>query len=175
MWRPASFVLRMGVVATVRVGPVHESIHQSLDLLVFLGSPRRPSDSRYPTGHACREIVTFVDPVNDNPNDEYDQLRFPDAKANSTFSFTRVPARTWTLEALVGQPNYLNALNGTARYYRGGPDDSAGARVLYSGRAPLIRAPSGADFALGCDYMKVRAVVEERRHQLCLQLSAFQT
>ncbi|PNW73045.1 hypothetical protein CHLRE_14g616700v5 [Chlamydomonas reinhardtii] len=107
-----------------------------------------------PNGILTREIVTFVDPVNDNPNDEYDQLRFPDAKANSTFSFTRVPARTWTLEALVGQPNYLNALNGTARYYRGGPDDSAGARVLYSGRAPLIRAPSGADFALGCDYMK---------------------
>ncbi|KAG2425851.1 hypothetical protein HXX76_013475 [Chlamydomonas incerta] len=107
-----------------------------------------------PSEVLTRDMITFVDPVNYNPKDENEPTRFPDARANSTFAFTRVPSRSWTLEALVGRPNHTNALNGTARYYRGGPDDSAGARVLYSGPAPLLKAPSGVDFAAGCDFMK---------------------
>ncbi|KAG2447579.1 hypothetical protein HYH02_007502 [Chlamydomonas schloesseri] len=102
-----------------------------------------------------REMTMFVDPTDSStPGNQYDQRRYPTARANTSFTFARIPSKAWTLEALVARPNHTNALNGTARYYRGGPDDSNGARVLYSGAAPLIRAPSGVDFALGCDYMK---------------------
>ncbi|KAG2449673.1 hypothetical protein HYH02_005202 [Chlamydomonas schloesseri] len=105
------------------------------------------------------EILTryktkFADPNDSIPDNDYDQKRYPTAEANTSFTFTRIPSKAWTLEALVARPNHTNELNGTACYYRGGPDDSNGARVLYSGAAPLIKAPSGVDFTLGCDYMK---------------------
>ncbi|KAG2447148.1 hypothetical protein HYH02_007894 [Chlamydomonas schloesseri] len=122
-----------------------------------------------------RDLVAYVAPENDDPNNEYDEFPSPEAWATPAFFFDRMPYHTWSLEAVVGRANREVSFQGTARYYRGGLlRGGARARKLYSGYGDTMQAPSGVDFAVGCDYMEFQiANVSKATERRCDKASYF--